>query len=156
MNLRPNAFDVWVYHRTKRGDRYLVLRTSKQKADKWFHGGCFWQIPSDFVAKGETIVDAVRRELWRFRLEPISVYAAEHSYTFFNSRYNDVILATVFAAEVASETEIPLGWEHSAYAWVSASRASQRVHFRGLKEGLRWVRKYVTETSRPARQLQLL
>ncbi|MCK4682182.1 NUDIX domain-containing protein, partial [Candidatus Bipolaricaulota bacterium] len=61
MKLRTNAFDLWVFHRQDRSPEYLLYHTSQEKADKWFHGGRFWQIPGGFVQEEEELTDAFVR-----------------------------------------------------------------------------------------------
>ena len=39
----------------------MELRTSQEKADRWFGGGRFWQIPGAFLEKDEWVVAAARR-----------------------------------------------------------------------------------------------
>ena len=42
-----------------KGVRFLLLYISVDKAERFFNGGRFWQIPSDFVKDGEHVTDAV-------------------------------------------------------------------------------------------------
>ncbi len=156
MKLRADGFDVWVFRRKAGAAQYLLLRASQEKADRWFGGGQFWQVPSDFVGE-QSVVEAIRGELERFGLEAQTIWAAEHCYTIYNRRYEDIVHLAVFAAEVGSSAEDPtLGTEHSEFAWLDARETSQRVVFRGLKDGLRWVREYVTEAETPPAELRLL
>jgi hypothetical protein len=79
MELQSNVFDVWVFRRTpSRSVEYLLLHTSQEKADRWFNGGRFWQVPSDMTEPSERIVPAIARRLREFGLEPNTVWAAEH------------------------------------------------------------------------------
>jgi hypothetical protein len=45
MDLRTDAIDLWVFSKDADTSRYLLLQTSQEKADRWFGGGRFWQIP---------------------------------------------------------------------------------------------------------------
>jgi hypothetical protein len=40
-DLRAAALDLWVFYRGTDVVRYLLLQTSRQKADRWFDGGRF-------------------------------------------------------------------------------------------------------------------
>ncbi len=153
MEFRPDGFDVWVFRRRGPAIEYLLLRASASKAAAWFNGSQFWQIPSDFVGAG-TAVDAIRSELARFALTPRSLWAAEHTYSIYNRRYEAIVHLAVFAAEVEAD-EVVLGAEHDRYEWLGAADASERVGFRGLREGLRWVRTFVTESPTPLPELRL-
>ena len=153
MKLRPDGFDVWVFRRTPTGPEFLLLRSSREKADRWFGGGEFWQVPSHFT--GDLgVVEAIAAELAQFGLRATGVWAAEHTYTIYNRRYEDIVHLAVFAAEVDAD-EVHLGSGHAAYAWVTAEEARRRVVFRGLREGLHWVRTYITEVTTPATELRL-
>jgi ADP-ribose pyrophosphatase YjhB (NUDIX family) len=148
MNFRHNGFDLWVFRRSDVGTRFLLLESSKEKAEKWFNSRQFWQIPSDFVESGESVQQVLQRELSRFRLKPESFWAVEHSYCIYNRRYADVILYSVFAAEVSGTEDVALGWEHSRYRWCSGDDAMDMVTFRGLKEGLQWLRTHIADRPR--------
>lgn len=61
----------------------------------------------------------------------------------------------VHAAEV-SDAEVRLDPdEHAEYAWLPYENCLDRVHDRGLKDGLRSVQEYVTGPATPARGLRL-
>ena len=71
-----------------------------------------------------------------------------------SSRALAIVHLAVFAAEVDGD-EVKLGAGHSEYAWLSADEAKERLSFRGLKEGLHWVRTYVTESKSSFPELRL-
>ena len=155
MQLSVNVFDVWAFRRTAEGPRFLLLHTSVEKAERFFNGGRFWQIPSNFVKEGEHVTDAIARHLRSFGLKSRSIWAAEHTYTIYNRRFNEMQLIGVYAAEV-NESVVRLdASEHAEAQWLSAEECLARVHFRGLKDGLRSVLEYVTEPAAPARELCL-
>jgi len=45
--------------------------------------------------------------------------------------------------------------EHSEFVWLSREECLKRVHYRGLKDGLRSVHDYVTGVEAPAKELCL-
>lgn len=155
MQLAANIFDVWAFRRTPEGIRFLLLHTSVEKAERFFNGGRFWQIPSNFVKDGEHITDAIARHLRSFGLKAQSIWAAEHTYTIYNRRFNEMQLIGVYAAEVDESVVRLVAAEHAEYQWLSLEECLQRVHFRGLKDGLRSVHEYVTGVAAPARELCL-
>ena len=61
MELRTDTLDLWVFARTNDGPCYLLLHTSQEKADRFFGGGRFWQIPGAFLEDGEDAVSALER-----------------------------------------------------------------------------------------------
>ncbi len=98
MKLCVKAFDLWVFDKSSEPTKYLLLYTSQEKADKWFSGGRFWQIPSDFLQDDERLVDALHRSLQGMGLQAQSLWAVEHSYTIYNRRYDEIMTIPVFAA----------------------------------------------------------
>jgi hypothetical protein len=45
MELLTNALDLWIFARSEAEPTYLLLRASQEKAERFFGGGRFWQIP---------------------------------------------------------------------------------------------------------------
>src|SRR5690349_9749805 len=150
MQLAANVFDVWTFRRTAEGVRFLLLHTSVDKAERFFNGGRFWQIPSEFVKDGEHITDAIARNLRSFGLKARNIWAAEQTYTIYNRRFNQMQIIGVYAAEVLESAVRLNAAEHAEFQWLPLEECLQRVHFRGLKEGLRSVEEYITGTARPA------
>lgn len=157
MRLAANVFEVWVYRRSKRGIEYLLLRTSQIKADRYFNGGRFWQIPGGFVENDENVVSAIERRLSAFGIVPASIWAAEHAYIIYNRRFDEMQIVGVYATEAGTPgAEVRLDpEEHSEYGWFSFEESLDKVHFRGLKDGLRSTQTYITGPSDPARELRL-
>ena len=155
MQLSANVFDVWVFRRTSDGIKYLLLHTSQTKAERYFNGGRFWQIPSGFVEEDEDLTGAIERRLDAFGLRPSSIWAAEHAYTIYNRRFNSMQIIGVYAAEVAQESLQLDPDEHSEAGWFDSDACLDKVHYRGLKDGLRSTRDYITGVPEPARELLL-
>ncbi|MDX1530645.1 MAG: hypothetical protein R3362_03890 [Rhodothermales bacterium] len=156
MPLRTNTFDLWVFSRARGEPRYLLFYASQEKADRYFNGGRFWQlVPGCLVRDGETLRGALDRVLTGLRLDVVGVWAAEYTYTIYNLKRESVEVIPVFAAEVAAARGVPLPEGVSEQAWLSASACEERLVFRGLKEGLRCVREYVSEVGEPHPALRL-
>ena len=155
MNFNANVFDVWVFQRRPEGVVFLLLQTSAEKAARYFNGGRFWQIPSDFVNEGESITDATRRLLDFHGLAAKSIWAGEHVYLIYNRRFDEMQAIGVYAAEVDADDVRLDPSKHSECEWLPFETCLERVHFRGLKDGLRSVDEYVTGVENPARELCL-
>jgi lipoyl(octanoyl) transferase len=157
MRFNPRVFDVWVFRRSHDEVNYLLLHTSAVKADRHFAGGRFWQVPSDAFRDGEGVTEAVDRVLAPFGLEAPGIWAAEHVYTIYNRRFDEVQTICVFAAEVSSAADVValVPEEHDACAWLPFEQALERVHYRGLKDGLRSTHEYVSGVPNPAPELRL-
>ena len=155
MDLNPRVFDVWAFRRQATGVEYLLLQTSELKAERYFNGGRFWQIPSDVFRDGETVPAAIDRKLSEFTLHADSIWAAEHAYTIYNRRFHEIQIISVYAAELAAGDPQLNPEEHSVFGWFPYETALAAVHYRGLKDGLRSVHEYVTGPTAPAPELCL-
>ncbi len=156
MKLQPNVFDVWTYRKHASRTEYLLLYTSQGKADRYFNGGRFWQIPSGIIDDFEDVVAAIVRKLQAFGLTASSIWAAEHAYTIYNRRFRCMQLIGVYAAEVNPGPVLLDPAEHSEHRWCSYEEAQNMVTYRGLKDGLRSTREYVTGLTTPLLELKLM
>ena len=151
-----NVFDLWIFHRDQGVPRYLLMRTSQEKADKWFGGGRFWQVPGDFFqTEGEGAVEGILRCLAAMNLEPLAIHATEYVYTIYNRRFDALQTIPAFAAELSGSVDIQLTWEHSEFGWFTAEECHERINFWGLHEGLDKTCAYVTEHADMPREFQL-
>ena len=155
LDFSTDFFDLWVIKRTDDGVEYLLLHTSQEKADRFFGGGRFWQIPTDSVRERENVPDACRRLLRDTGVVQRSVWSADHVYAIYNRRYEAVCTIPVFVAEAVDGTSPILTWEHSEFAWCGAEACLERIRFRGLRDGLAAVRETVTEAGEPTPDLRL-
>ena len=155
MQLEAYVFDVWTWRRRGAEIDYLLLQTSQRKADRWFNGGRFWQIPSGIVGDGENMTDAVARVVGAFGLAAAEIWAAEHAYTIYNRRFSAVQIITVFAVAVETDAVTLDPEEHSEFRWCDYDAAMQLVSYRGLRDGLASTREYVTGRATPPRELRL-
>ncbi|HYJ42787.1 MAG TPA: NUDIX domain-containing protein [Steroidobacteraceae bacterium] len=156
MKLESNVFDVWVFRRTPAQVEYLLLHTSQLKADRYFNGGRFWQIPSGFMQDSERVVPAIVRLLADFGIAATGIWAAEHVYNIYNRRFGTMQMIAVYAAE-AGKTELRLDpQEHAESRWCPYEEALELVNYRGLKDGLRSTREYVTGLEAAAAELRLM
>ncbi len=155
MNLNPAVFDVWVFRRRSTEVEYLLLRTSQLKADRYFNGGCFWQIPSNVFQPEETVPAAIDRVLSTHGMHARTIWAAEHAYTIYNRRFHEIQIISVYAAEAPTGDPTLNPEEHGAFDWFPYEAALAAVHYRGLKDGLRSVREYITGPAEVAPELCL-
>lgn len=155
MLFKATVYDIWVFRRTPSGIEFLVLHASVEKAQRYFNGGRFWQVPSGVFRDEETVLQAMDRELAPYGIAADAIWAAEHTYTIYNRRFHEMQLISVFAVETGNATVTLNPVEHAEYAWLPYEDAMSRVHFRGLKDGLRSTHEYITSPAEPARELQL-
>ena len=155
MHFTANVFDVWAFQRRSDGVKLLLLYTSVAKAERYFNGGRFWQIPSGSVNDDESITEAIQRVLGIFGQNADTIWAGEHAYIIFNRRFNEMQGIGVYAAEISDMPVTLDPTEHSEYGWYSFEECLERVHYRGLKEGLKSVKEYITSLPEPAKELCL-
>ena len=155
LDFSSDFFDLWVFRRTGNGVEYLLLHASQEKADRFFGGGRFWQVPTDAVGDDEKVADACRRLLNATGVEPTRAWSADHVYAIYSHRYEAVCVIPVFVAEAGAGTSPVLTREHSEFGWYDAEGCLDRIRFRGLRDGLAAVRETVTESRTPAPELRL-
>jgi hypothetical protein len=157
MKLLTNVAEIWVFSRTEHGPRYLVVEASQQKADRFFGGHRFWQIPGTSMRDdGEETVDLLRRGLAEYGLEARTLWVVEHVSTIFNRRFDAIQVIPAFAAEVSGLPDPELDpFEYDAFEWADAARVEALLMFRALREGFVQLRRYITEAAEPERLFRL-
>jgi len=168
MKVLANVAEIWVFSRTADGPRYLILEASQEKADAFFGGHRFWQIPGTSIADDDELtVDTLRRGLRDYGLRADSLWAVEHVSTIFNRRFDAIQIVPAFAAEVQGLPEptltVPPGSslaptirvEYGGYEWVDAGRVEELMTFRALVEGFAALRRYISECAEPREEFRL-
>ncbi len=157
MRVLANALDLWVFSRARGGPNYLLLQASQEKADRFFGGSRFWQIPGTSLdEEGEPAADAVRRCTSEFDLDPLGLWTVEHVSTIFNRRFDALQLIPTFAAEVEGLPEPRLEpFEYDAFEWGDASVVEQRLTYRALLEGFMQMRRYVVDVETPRGEFRI-
>lgn len=137
--LRTNELDIWVFRKDKGRVQYLLLRTSKKKADKWFNGKQFWQIVSDERASNEKTSKACYRIVKKWiGLTGANAIFTDYISSFYNIRTDSMHMIPSFAVEITnSKEDVSLTWEHDSYKWVSFNEAIKLITFESLKESLK-------------------
>jgi hypothetical protein len=156
MQILANVAELWVFSRTSEGTRYLVVEASQEKADAFFGGHRFWQIPGTSMQDdGEATVEVLQRGMAEFGLSASALWAVEHVSTIFNRRFDAVQIIPTFAAEVLGSPEPTLDRQYGAFEWADAQRVEQLLTFRALQEGFVQLRRYITECSEPRGEFRL-
>lgn len=168
MRILANVAELWVFSLAADGPRYLVLEASQQKADAFFGGSRFWQIPGTSMNDdGAPIVDVLRRGLAEYGLEPSALWAVEHVSTIYNRRFDAIQVIPTFAAEVrglpepkptmSSDSSLApsIRVEYGAYEWADARRVERLLTFRAHLEGFEQLRRYITECPEPRAEFRL-
>jgi hypothetical protein len=156
MEVLANVAEIWVFSRTKDGPRYLLLEASQEKADAFFGGNRFWQVPGTAMHDGEPTLDMLRRGVSEYGLEATSLWAVEHVSTIYNRRFDALQVIPAFAAEVVGLPGPELGpWEYGAFEWADAARVEVLLTFRALRDAFAHLRGYITEVESPRGEFRL-
>jgi hypothetical protein len=168
MQILANVAELWVFSRTADGPRYLLLEASQEKADAFFGGHRFWQVPGTSMRDdGEATVTLLRRGLAEYGLEASALWAVEPVSTIFNRRYDAIQIIPAFAAEVSglpepeptispgSSLASSIRVEYGSYEWADAQRVEALLTFRALLEGFAQLRRYITECPEPRGEFRL-
>ncbi len=158
MKMLLNTVDLWVFTRSADEVQYLLLQASREKADRFFGGNAFWQIPGTFITnEDEATSDTLRRTLAEFGLSATSVWAVEHVSTIYNRRFDAIQIIPSFAAELADEvTPILDSFEFGAHAWLGADEVSVRLTFQALHDSFAQLRNFITEVEAPLGEFRII
>jgi dATP pyrophosphohydrolase len=125
----PIEVEAIIFRRNSNGIEYLLLKRLPERNG-------FWQPVTGGVEEGETLKEALRREIWEETGIKNLIRVIEGLYCF---EFSDPILNKeyVFGVEVASTEEVVLdGKEHSEYRWCGMKDALQLLSWKENKEAL--------------------
>jgi len=128
--LRSAVVCAYIFRRDAGAVRFLILK----RKGSYMPG--VWQQVSGAIAKGESPVDAILREI---REEtgnfPVTLYSADMVETFYEPTFNCIEMIPVFVAEFV-RAEIALSDEHSEYKWVTVPEAKEHFTFHQQKSSI--------------------
>ena len=109
------------------------------------------------IETGETAWQAALRELREeTELTPDEFYSADICEQFYDHGSDELVIAPVFVAKVASGTEVVLNEEHSKFSWMSFDEALEKVSFVGQHRVLAEVKdSFVTHKPSPFLKMSL-
>jgi dihydroneopterin triphosphate diphosphatase len=136
---------AYIFRRGPNGAEYLLLKRSS----RYMFG--LWQHVAGSIEEGENAVDAVIRELREETGQtPIALYSADIIESFYDTKYNVIMMVPIFVAEFDSSLEVVLSNEHSEYKWVSAAEAMEHFTFPQQKSSLELIEREFVLKSPPA------
>lgn len=141
-----------LFRRTAHGRKYLVIRSSRDESTiaKGKTIREFWDFPKGRLEKGETGIDAARREakeeigMEDFELIPDFKETAQY----FTRRDGKPVLKFVamFVAE-SSKPDVKLSWEHDLYEWLPYQAAYNRITLIPMKQVLQAAERFLERAS---------
>ncbi len=139
---------IIIYRDTPEGRKYLLLRASRDKSTlaSGKRVKDFWDFPKGRLEKGETGLDAARREtqeeagLDTIEIDPEFKHTVQY-FTFRTGRPVPKYVA-MFLGRVTSEV-ITLSWEHDTAEWLLHKDAKARVTLPQMKDALEKAEEYL-------------
>lgn len=103
----------------------------KRANDEIYEG--FWGFVSGSIESGETVEQVALRELFEeTSLTPQALYATEYLIQFFEPTAEAIWLLPLVVAVVATNAEVHLCTENSAFHWASPDEARKLVHWKNV------------------------
>lgn len=135
-----DIIEVCVFRRRGSECEVLLLRRAP---DETLYPGV-WQIVTGSIDRGESAVDAARRELAEETgLLPVRFWTVPWVSSFYEPARDLLHVMAFFAAEAAPDTEVRLSAEHDRAAWLPFQEASARLVWPAQRQGLEVVRHYI-------------
>lgn len=120
------------------GRKYLVIRSSRDKSTvaKGKDVTEFWDLPKGVLEKGETGLEAAKREAKEeVGIENLKIVPDfKETVHYFTRREGKPVpkYVAMFLAEVKTD-KIKLSWEHDQYEWLPYEEAHERVTLKPMK-----------------------
>lgn len=137
--IRCTHVEVYLFRRRARRVEFLALRRAPGRPL-----GGVWQPVTGKIARGETALDAARREvLEETGLAPSAWWCLETMTTFFDVASDSIRLLPLFAAELGPRDTVRLSREHDAMRFASARAVAKLYLWDTQRRGLDAVRREV-------------
>ncbi len=135
--IEVNIVDAYIFRRRQGLVQFLLL----QRRPDLLLGGT-WQAMHGKIDDGETAFNAARRAVATLTGAAITAsYSADYINQFFDHQSDTLILAPVFAFEVAPAATFALAPEYVDFAWCGTEEATARLLF----SGQRWAVRHIEE-----------
>lgn len=129
----PDFVYVFVFRRAGGEPEFLMLRRAAGQ-----YLGNTWHPAGGTIQRGEKAWQAALRELHEeARLEPLRLWQADTVHAFYVARYDRILLATTFVAEVDRTARVVLSEEHSAFRWDTPRDVAAALLWPGQRSLLR-------------------
>lgn len=129
------AAGIILFRNTRKGRRYLVIRSSRKDKTK----PEFWDFPKGLLEKGETGIDAAKREaeeevgINEFELVP--GFKKTTQYFIIRDQKRKLKFVVMFLARSKTD-KVKLSWEHDRHEWMVYQEAQKRITQPKMKDVL--------------------
>ena len=135
--IEVNIVDAYVFRRRQDLVQFLLLQRRKE-----LQLGGTWQAMHGKIEDGETAISAARRTVSALTGATITAaYSADYVSQFFDHQSDALILAPVFAFEIAPSATLTLAPDYADFAWCGTDEATARLLF----SGQRWAVRHIEE-----------
>lgn len=132
---------IIVFQNTPEGRRYLVLRSSREESTvaAGVNVGEFWDFPKGRLEKGETGLDAAKREAGEEagvgNVQIVDGF--KETVRYFTRREGKPIpkFVAMFLGEAATDW-VTLSWEHDRFLWLPYEDARLQITLKPMKDAL--------------------
>ena len=129
--METRVIDAYVYRKTSKGIKYLILKRAKTKIYEHL-----WQGVAGKIEKGEEAWEAAIRELKEeTNLKPATMFIADHISSFYEKHRDRINFVPVFGIEVDSD-DVSISSEHCEFKWVEFEIALSHLVWNGQKKGI--------------------
>ncbi len=135
--IEVNIVDAYVFRRRQGTIQFLLL----QRRQGLQLGGT-WQSLHGKIGENESAINAARRTVTALTGATVTAaYSADYVNQFFDHEIDSLILAPVFAFEIAPAATLTLSPDYVDFAWCGADEATARLLF----SGQRWAVRHIEE-----------
>ena len=138
---------IILFRNTPAGREYLVIRSSNSSMPERPE---FWDFPKGVLDKGETGIEAARREVREeVGIEDFEIMPEfKETVHYFTRREGKPVpkYIAMFLAE-AKNHKVTLSWEHSRYEWLPYEGARRRITREEMKKALDAAHKFLSQKS---------
>jgi len=140
----PVQVQAILYRKTNTKTQYLLLKRTSTL-------GKFWQPVTGGIEKGETKIQALKREIQEETgIKSLTKIIKDVDYHEFWDFYKPearhcLIKEHVFGLEIHLNEKITISWEHTEYKWCSFKEALNLLKWKENKEALKKLNKILSE-----------
>lgn len=135
--IEVSIVDAYVFRRRQGLVQFLLLQ---RRTDVQLGGA--WQAMHGKIDEHETALAAAKRAVTSLTgAEITAIYSADYINQFFDHQRDAVVLAPVFAFEVAPAATYALAADYADFAWCDTEEATARLLF----SGQRWAIRHIEE-----------
>ena len=131
--IRSTLVILYVLRPTAEGHEVLLLKRTTTLAGEW----C--QISGRIEGEEKAWATALRELREETGLEAEALYLTDFCQTYYGQTLENVNIAPVFVAYVASDAAVELNFEHSDFKWASFDEAADMVPYGGQRQALKFI-----------------